>query len=375
MSGSPYVRPNLAATKAGIPDPGLEVDCWLDRLRDVLAGSPETALEWYDLLASWAKIRRCRQELVDRHQGAAEMEEAERVIQAAGPEGARDALTVPNVPAWLEETKELEAAFEGGGPHELRSTLAERLLTDLDDADLALCAARRLGVEDQELEDGLARCHEWLAQNASLFLPASVHVQAVGMALRPDLEEFDYGLAATALKYVDLLRAAEVAEQELTWGNVSAWSPQAVNRLVERYQLERDRRQAEVTLFLLWAARRRAACRKHSPVARAGEEAAVEAPRFWEWTSPSGEFTARLVIPGAADVEEQAVLEFVGAEMRRATSLAGQPVWLHGVAGLIDAQGKATFAVSALLETEEPLVLRVGHERTEWMLRVHTADG
>lgn len=36
-----------------------------------------------------------------------------------------------------------------------------------------------------------------------------------------------------------------------------------------------------------------------------------------------GDFTALLVIPAEADLEEQAVVEFVGANMLRATSLAG----------------------------------------------------
>jgi hypothetical protein len=277
-------------------------------------------------------------------------------------------LTIPNPSAWQEETSQLEAAYEEPAAPEVRSELAERLLTDLDDADLVLDAARRVGQDNLELENELQGCHLWLAEHADLFLAASVHVQAVGLAFRPDLAEQDYGLAVTVLKYVDVLRAAESAEAELALADVRPLAPEVVRELAGRYQQERidvaQRLFIPVAIALLAKMRR-------PPMARAGEETVLEPLLWWEWTSPEGDLIARLTIPPQPVEDETVTLEFVGLDRRPATHLAGQRVILHGMEASIDSHGRATFPLVRLLETEEPLVLRVGPDRTAWPLKLN----
>ena len=67
-------------------------------------------------------------------------------------------------------------------------------------------------------------------------------------------------------------------------------------------------------------------------------------------------------------------LEFLDAEKRRATELAGQTVTLHGAAATIDPAGKVTFPLAQLLDTDRPLILRVGPDQVEWPLTATNAS-
>ncbi len=182
MNGSPYILPQLAATRAGIPDPLVAVDAWLTQLQDLLEAGVETADEAYDLLAAWAKMRRVRPELTAQPGAAGALARGDTLLAARGAHLATEALTIPNPQAWLEETQALVDAYEEAGEAAARSELAERLLADLDDAELVVYVSRRCGVDDRELETDLERCQLWLAEHVELFLAASVYIQAVGMA-------------------------------------------------------------------------------------------------------------------------------------------------------------------------------------------------
>jgi hypothetical protein len=365
---SPYIFPDLTATRGGIPDPLVEVDCWLSRLQDVLDAGPETADEASDLLALWAKLRRARPELIEQLEGMQVLAQADATLAARGSDLASQALTVPNPRMWLLAVQALDQAFEDVGLAEARSTLAEGLLTDLDDATLALYAARRHGIDDRELESELEPCLDWLAENAGLFLPAAVHVQAMGMSLRPDLAEFDYGLAVTALKYVDILYATKAAEEELSLSHVQQLDASQARRLAARFREERQRTTAARAAFLTVIAVKLRDRMRQVPLARAGESVPLE-PLYWcEWASPAGNLTARLTIPPQPAADERVMLEFLDAAQRRATDLAGQTATLHAAEATIDSTGKATFLLSPLLETDQPLILRVGPEQSEWPL-------
>jgi hypothetical protein len=334
----------------------------------VLDAGPETADEAYDLLALWAKLRRARPELIEQLEGMQVLAQADAMLAARGSDLASQALTVPNPRMWLLAVQALDQAFEDVGLAEARSTLAEGLLTDLDDATLALYAARRHGIDDRELESELEPCLDWLAENAGLFLPAAVHVQAMGMSLRPDLAEFDYGLAVTALKYVDILYATKAAEEELSLSHVQQLDASQARRLAARFREERQRTTAARAAFLTVIAVKLRDRMRQVPLARAGESVPLE-PLYWcEWASPAGDLTARLTIPPQPAADERVMLEFLDAAQRRATDLAGQTVTLHGAEATIDSLGKATFWLSQLLEADQPLVLRVGPEQSEWPL-------
>lgn len=345
----------------------LLVDCWSSRLQELLRAGVETANEAYDLLALWAKLRRTRRDLTAQLLTDEELAQVDALLADKGQRFAREALAILNPRAWLEEAEGLAAAFDEPGPLESRSTLAEQLLTDLDDAELVLHASRRFAAVDPELEADLLACQRWLTEHVGLFLAASVHVQAVGMAIRPDLAEFDYGLAATALKYVDLLHAAALAERDLFMANVPVFDAAVIRELAAKHQRERQSQAAGIAFLTIASILRDRMSR--APLARAREAESLEPLWWWTWCSPAGNLIARLTIPPRPASDEEVVLEFVGPDQRRATGLAGQEAILNGVEATIDRQATATFLLARLLQTDKPLVLQVGPKQDTWRLK------
>ena len=368
MNGSPYILPQLAATRAGIPDPLVAVDAWLTQLQDLLEAGVETADEAYDLLAAWAKMRRVRPELTAQLGAAGALARVDTLLAARGAHLATEALTIPNPQAWLEETQALVDAYEEAGEAAARSELAERLLADLDDAELVVYVSRRCGVDDRELETDLERCQLWLAEHVELFLAASVYIQAAGMAFRPDLADFDYALAVTALKYLDVLRAAETAEEELSLAGVQQLDAAIAQRVAAKLKQQRDLPGLARAAFLATIAVQLRSRLQRGPLARAATAGVREPLWRWEWRAPVGDMLARLTIPPQPVPDQQVFVEFVGLDRQRAVELAGQAVTLHGVETTIDPGARAAFPLAQLLETDEPLVLRVGPHRDEWIL-------
>lgn len=375
----PYIRPNLAATRDGIPDPAAEVECWLDRLEDALrdAGPEVTAdapgpQEAYDWLALAAKLNRVRSELIDQCDGAEELPRVWAMLDGHGAELARRALHVLNPDAWLEAAERFETWLDESPDVAAETERAVELLEDLDEGELVLAAARRFGVADADVEAGVERCVDWLCQHADTFLAASVYVQAVGMALRPDLESEDYDLGVTALKFLHLLDAAVAAEADLTLAHVQPLPAAVVQGLYDKYLEDRQRQRAAfvAAMALTWLPhlRRRVAGR--------GEEAVQVEARVWEWNSPDGQWTARLVIPDPPPRgdEEALSLAFFDAAHREAADLIGWPVVLAGVDGTIGERGRAPFELGALRATGQAPRLYVGTDQVEWELQVERAD-
>jgi hypothetical protein len=165
---------------------------------------------------------------------------------------------------------------------------------------------------------------------------------------------------------LDVLRAAALAEEALALARVPQLDPADARRLAARCQQQRLAA-AKVAFLSVIAVKLRERMRR-VPFARAGE-AAPQAPLlWWVWSSPTGDMTARLTIPPEPAADERVMLEFLDAAQQRATGVAGQAVTLHGVRTIIDPSGKATFLLSQLLETDQPLVLQVGPEQIEWTL-------
>src|SRR5262249_7297041 len=156
-------------------------------------------------------------ELVAESQGGEALGQATKLLQTEGPRLAGLALTVPHPAAWLQDARALEGSYEDVLDPADRAAWAERVLADVDDADLVLHAAGRCGVADADLERDLEASAAWLVGHADSFLAAGAWVQAVGQALRPDLAAADPGLGRTADKYVVLLDALEAAEAELSF--------------------------------------------------------------------------------------------------------------------------------------------------------------
>ncbi len=369
MGSNRYVRLNLTATQNHIPDPAIEVEVWLDRLEELLAcwGPKPDPLDCYDLLALWARLQRTRPDLLAQLEGNQELAGAETLLAERDPELARLALTVPDPPTWREETRALEASYEELIDPVERSTLAENLLTDLDDAELVLHSARRHGVDDPQLDKELQVCRTWLMRHADLFLAASVFVQAVGMTFRPELADEDYDLALTALKYERILDAAEEAEAELAFVGLTPFHPSVIKALAQQYQ-----QKAEKSTLVPAAApepgpRILEVYRQalESPFALAAKPEPAPQLNIVRWDSPDRRWVAHLPIPEHS--QETWLLRFYTADGDAGRALAGQVVRLDGVEARIDGEGRATFSRHDLEQAaQRDLRLEVGSDRTIW---------
>jgi hypothetical protein len=361
MNAEPYVRPSLGATRDGVPDPATEVGAWLEQLDDLLAGrTPQGgAHDAYDLLAATARLRRCRPALLAELGASPLLDRAGEALAAVGPDLARRALTVPNPDAWLAEARALDDAWDDVDDPAGRTACAARLVADLDDADLVCVTAARLGEDDAELARALDGCDRWLADHADAFFHASVWVQAVGLALRPDLPEFDVVLARTAEKYVVLLDAFIAAEEELAFAGQPPLPP-GVARLL-RLGGVADHGPA-VLHFPNWLNITRA---KAGAAARQAPPAGL---RLRRWSAPGGAFFAELVLPGPVTDPARTPLRlfFSDSAGESARALARQPVRLASVPGVIDDEGRVLFTLQDFAGAPDERRLEVGDPPQFW---------
>lgn len=360
MSSNPYIRPGLEATRSQIPDPGIEVEDWLDKLGDLLDGKrPQgRAHQAYDLLALWAKLQRIEPNLLAKHGGEADLKRAKVFVDEKGRELAQLALTVPNTDAWLEEAQALAESYEDLIDPVQRAELAENLLADLDDAELAVYAAKRIGLVDAELNQQLVTCAKWVAEHADFFLAAAVHVQAVGMAFRPDLCEWDAELARTADKFVRVLDAQEIAEAELSFAN----QPR-VDRAVIRHLFSFARKKI-LAFPHAWLTKGR------NLAAFSATDAETEVSRpggLLRWMSPEEAMSAVLVIPEEFAGNEMLSVTFLQSDGKPALALVGQLVLLASVASIVGESAKAVFTLRGLRTALLDLKLEVGEDRVLWI--------
>ncbi|MHB1556525.1 MAG: hypothetical protein ACYC61_03475 [Isosphaeraceae bacterium] len=384
MDQNPYINASLPATREGVCDPAVEVESRLATLADILAGRPPNGDESlaYDLLATVAWLERVRPEILQSLDPDDLAGQARRRIEAEGEVLAERALGVPNPVAWIDEAETLRASYEEEWDSAERATLACRLIDDLDDAELAVWMAGRLGAHDPELHDGLDRCRTWLVEHPDAFLAAGVYIQAVGQALRPELRQADPKLAATADKVVLILQALDDMEAELTFRDVEPIDPGALWLLIERFaagqplqamatedddhDLDADsgpnapsypyRAQEIFSMPVL-------------PLAAEGGEPEWR-PAACEWQSPDERFLACLYLyqPPASEHEDVSV-SFLDREGRPAQPLAGLPTRLGDCSSRVEARGQnvvAGFTWRALSRMTGELRLFVGTNDEEW---------
>jgi hypothetical protein len=356
-----YVRPSLRATRDRVPDPAVEVGAWLEQLEDLLAGRllQGSAHDAYDLLALTARLRRCQPALLNELQAAPLIDQAASAEVAAGKELAHRALTVPNPDAWLAEARALDDSWDDVDDPAVRASRAARLIADLDDADLVSHACTQLSEADPDLAVKLAECGRWLTDHADTFFPASVWVQAVGLALRPDLPEFDPGLARTAEKYIVLLDAFVAAEEELAFAGQPPL-PAGVTRLL-RLGREVDRGPANLH-FPSWFGVTRA---ESAVASRLASSSGLKRKR---WSAPGGAFFADLVLPGPVTDPATTLLRlfFHDPAGEPAHNLRGQPVRLATVKGTIDAEGRVIFTLRDFAGAPSERRLEVGDPPQLW---------
>lgn len=388
MNNAYYVRSGLEATRNGITEPIVIVAGWLADIQPLLRKSGGSVGDMTDrdaleLVALHGKLQRTQLGWIRDGQGEAILADVEHLWRgAAGPELACRALLVPNPEAWLEHAQTLYDSYEAPVDPQERLHLAEQLVRELDDADLAVLACQRLGVNDEGLDERLTPCHQWLADQADCFLAASVWVQAVGQTLRPDLSESDIELALTAEKYARILDAAEVAEAELSYRDVRPWSREVVEHLAAQAARQLGRTLSETPTAIAPTAtlashersqQRRWRVRDVLPppiqlsLAASAPELRDYRVRRLHWASPDGRYVAGLTIPERPQRGEDERLTIVVVRSdndAEASELAGRTVQLgRAPRQTLNERGIAQFALGELRSGDE-LSLVIGDQ--EW---------
>lgn len=144
-----YVRMDLAATKAGLPQPTLEIEVWLDQLAELLRQVDEAEKFYghdgampelpepqdaYDWLALVGKLGRVRPEMIEQCNGTADLERARAILLARrGTEIARRAMTILNPEAWVQEVATFDSWLEDLPLPSAEVERAVSLFEDLDE--------------------------------------------------------------------------------------------------------------------------------------------------------------------------------------------------------------------------------------------------
>ncbi|MCL6502784.1 MAG: hypothetical protein K6T86_08870 [Pirellulales bacterium] len=363
-TASPYIRESLRDTRLGLADPRPLVAGWIQEASELLgqavaAGEQEPELA-RKLAAAHLRLRRVRPELLENAEAGQVTEGLARWFKQHGPEVAA-LLPRLDVSAWQRDAAALDASYEEDWQPEQRTALAEKLLKELDDAQLVAQACEEAGFEDAQYGEQLEVCDAWCLMHADLLLAAATHVQAVGLALRPDLLDVDAQLALSAVKYEAILDAA--VEMEQTLGLRCA--PEEAEAI-----------QPWVRPFLATQPRVRPAAPQPAGYPRSllpqivalAAEQAPPAPQLLCWQSPDGAYRACLALPRRVpDPAEPLVVAFSTAAEQPAEHLAGTAVTLAGAAAAIDSQGKARWTLRSLTDTGEDLVLTVGTPPVAWL--------
>ena len=224
------------------PGPELIVDLLLDKIYIVLETwksngeeiSPDPLMA-YDVLACYGGIERLSPDIISKGD-APLVDRLRQIVSQHGETLVELALKVPNAAAWLLEADNFSILCEDGEILEYheRSRLARELLSDLDDADLVLYSAEKLGLGDEELDLELNECGSWVADNAFYLLPATFFAQTILKTFRDDLEDQDPDLALTKYKFVNVADVEEMAMAELESVAEPLFNPEVAKTIIRR---------------------------------------------------------------------------------------------------------------------------------------------
>jgi hypothetical protein len=363
---SRYVKPELLDTHRGTADPRPLVCRWLQEAASLLAAAEDASPRQVQrLLSLWQGLARLRPELLE---GCDETGTAPALDAWARARGASLAAELPrfNAEGWRKKLAALEASYEEDATHEQQAELAIDLLTELDDAQLAALALHRLSARnadykgDGEFIESIESADAECVSQADVLLPASTYVQAVGLALRPDLLEHDAELALTAVKFEAILAAAEEAEAALSLRPLPRTAAM-VQGLVAAYRKSLASRPSPAPTV-------RGYPREVLPRAIAlAAEQAPSAPRVLWWQSPDHRYRAGLALPSRpADESAPLVTAFSTADGQPARDLAGSLVRLAEAPTSIGQDAKARWTLRDVTRTGRDLVLEVGTPPVPW---------
>ncbi len=372
MNENRYVRDRRPATRNQVCDPSSVVESRLALLADLLDGwSPNGPDQFaYDMLAALGWLQRTDLRLLTKLDPDGLAAAGRAYAGAHGQELAARALVVPDPQAWLDEAKDLRASYEELIEPVERAELAHRLINELDDAELVLLEAMRLGMQDELLESELERCRAWLRDDADAFLAAGVFVQGTGLALRADLDTVDPDLGRTAEKFAHILDALEDMESALEPDRLGPLSPESVGFVLEQFwathgrDKEQSAPQADVLPFPVNPAL------FGQPLPFAAQAAGQPAgPIMATWRSPEHRLFAFLEIYSLpASNTEPVTITFFDNQDLPAVELVGQPVKLRNYSTTIKKSGDNVIALvpaGNLPQLGEPV--QVGPDLTEWV--------
>lgn len=376
---NPFVNPALAATRCELPDPKLAIEPWLDRLADMDEGVHAVGeSEWaFDHLVTVAALWRVRPELLSD-------EETQRLEKwsASAETGMHEllplAIALPDIDGWIDEAERMDAAWwDPAFPAADQAAWAAQVLRDLDEVDLLLGLARdhqrkypkaRFVEKFARLDRETRAAWAWFLDNLDAFEPASLHVQALGMAMRPEIRP-DEVLGEAAEKVVLILEELERTERELHDESDGeredrAEGGGAVDLLHLAFGTDaEDEDEADDEA----AAPLRLADYLPEPPALAAADARVEPADAWElsWRSPDGVFVARAAATSEAGAHAIVVYLFWRPEVdgdgqeRFATELTGTVAQLGGCSVRVESSAKAVFP-RAEMNAEGPELLICG---------------
>ena len=167
-----------------------------------------------DLLSAWAHLQR-----FDPKQRPALFEELNSVVQSQSVTVWQDAVVSTLDPqAWREALLDLVDDRDALTTGQCGRTASEarRLLDDLDQAELALWAVRKLGGEGEVLEslqDELSQCLHVFEEEIDVFKELDSYATMLRKAYREDLLAFDSGLWWTAAKFDMIANYAAIAAE------------------------------------------------------------------------------------------------------------------------------------------------------------------
>jgi hypothetical protein len=193
------MTPRRNVTEQRVPTLG-GPDGWCNVIRQRLQAPLNrlTCRERFDLLSALGKLGRTFARYLPSEARALQAQAREKLAQES-PESLTEVLASHPLGAWSQWTVQ---AMSKATPE-----LLWQMLTALDDTEaaVAIVAGLRPRSIAPDLDDLLSRCRTWIERNGELFAALRPEVEKLVETLQPSLDEENYDLAVTTLKFEAIL--------------------------------------------------------------------------------------------------------------------------------------------------------------------------